>query len=210
MIRVIQRHLIIPRGDTGIFTIPALNNVSQSAIAVFTIFDPLTRTKIFEKQVAVVEEQLNIEFTHLETVNLVPGKYLWDIKFYINPEFVDGKLINGTEVNSYYAGFTLPVCEIRETGDNLFTNDAGEALTPANLDVIAAALNQLQAAVAQTEENVKRYPKIVDDYWYTWDAELGDYTNTGTRAVPDTSEFVRFDDLQAITNEEIDMITGGV
>lgn len=210
MIRIIQRHLIIPRGDTGTFTIPVLSNVSHSAIAVFTIFDPLTRTKVFEKQVDVDGEQLNIEFTHLETVNLVPGKYLWDIKFYVNPEFLDGKLVNGVEVNSYYAGFTLPVCEIRETGDNLLTNDQGDALSASELDIIASLLNQLNAAVAQAQTNVEHYPKIVGDYWYVWDAELGEFINTGARATPDTSDFVKFEDLQAITNEEIDMITGGV
>ena len=155
-------------------------------------------------------EVLNIEFTHLETVNLTPGKYLWDIKFYVNPEFADGKLINGVEVHSYYAGFTLPVCEIRETGDNLLVNSDGETLTPADLDIIANILNELNTAVAQSQTNVEHYPKIVDDYWYVWDAELGEFINTGARAIPDTSDFVRFDDLQALSNEEIDNIIGGV
>lgn len=148
-------------------------------------------------------EVLNIEFTHLETVNLKPGKYLWDIKFYVNPEFADGKLINGVEVHSYYAGFTLPVCEIRETGDNLLTNSQGNNLTVAELDIIASVLNELNAAVTH-------YPKIVDNYWYVWDAEAEDFVNTGTRAVPDTSDFVRLDDLQALSNEEIDNIIGGI
>jgi len=32
-------------------------------------------------------------------------------------------LVNGDEIDSYYAGFTLPVCEIRETGDDLLLSD---------------------------------------------------------------------------------------
>lgn len=40
MIRLIQRRLIIPRGDTGSFTIPMLENVSKAnTIAIFSIFN---------------------------------------------------------------------------------------------------------------------------------------------------------------------------
>ena len=49
MIRLIKRRLIIPRGDTGSFTIPTLTTVEQGDVAVFSVFDPLTRTTILEK-----------------------------------------------------------------------------------------------------------------------------------------------------------------
>jgi len=42
MIRLVQRRLIIPRGDTGIFTIPVLANSNGVGVAVFSIIDPLT------------------------------------------------------------------------------------------------------------------------------------------------------------------------
>ena len=81
MIRVIQRRLIIPRGDTGVFTIPAMTQ-AEGAIGVFTIFDPITNTRIFQKQVEIEGENFNISFSHADTVNLQAGNYLWDIKFY--------------------------------------------------------------------------------------------------------------------------------
>jgi len=43
MIRLIQRRLIIPRGDTGSFTIPALKSMQPEDVAVFSIYDPLTK-----------------------------------------------------------------------------------------------------------------------------------------------------------------------
>jgi len=88
---------------------------------------------------------LNIAFSHSDTVNLKPGKYLWDIKFYTNPQFVDDELVNGEEIDSYYAGFTLPECEIRETGDTLLTSDDAptSTMSPESLDIINAAINEV-------------------------------------------------------------------
>ena len=76
MIRLIQRRLIIPRGDTGSFSIPVLKQPNAGDIAVFTIFDCSTRTRMFQKQVAVEGDTISIAFTHTDTVNLKPGKYL--------------------------------------------------------------------------------------------------------------------------------------
>ena len=109
MIRLIQRRLIIPRGDTGSFSIPALKS-STDNIAVFTIFDELTHTKMFQKTVSTEGDVITIAFTHSDTVNLKPGKYVWDVKYYSNPEYIDDELVNGEEIDSYYAGFSLPVC----------------------------------------------------------------------------------------------------
>lgn len=118
MIRLIQRRLIIPRGDTGSFTIPALGAVDPTDIVVFSIFDPLTHRKIFQKRVTAIGQVLNIVFSHNDTANLQPGKYVWDLKYYKNPTIEDDEIVDGEEVNSYYAGFSLPVCEIRETAED--------------------------------------------------------------------------------------------
>lgn len=120
MIRLIQRRLIIPRGDTGSFTIPVLGTVENGDIAVFSIYDPMTHTTIFEKEISFTQEFLTIEFTHEDTVNLIPKKYVWDIKVYKNPQRdEEGLLIGGDEINSYYAAFSLPVCEIKEVAQNV-------------------------------------------------------------------------------------------
>lgn len=184
MIRLIQRRLIIPRGDTGSFSIPTIAAASQADVAVFTIFDCLTHSKLYEKIIPVEGETLNIVFTHNDTVNLTPGKYVWDIKFYANPQYADEKLINGDEIDSYYAGFSLPVCEIRETGDNLLVSpDAPTGkIDPAQLDIITAAIEEVTAAVNQTATNVSYYPIIQNNMWYLWDAETQEYVNTNISA----------------------------
>ena len=56
---------------------------------------------------------VRIRFGHEDTVDLPLGKYFWDIKIYVNPQYNEsGLLIDGDEVDSYYAGFKLPECEI--------------------------------------------------------------------------------------------------
>lgn len=110
MIRIISRHLIIPRGDTGSFTVPALVKKDNS-IAVFSIFDQFKR--IWTHEYPIENGQVTIEFEHEDTKDLPVGQYKWDIKIYVNPEYDEnGLLINGDEVHSYYAGFTLPDCDI--------------------------------------------------------------------------------------------------
>lgn len=144
MIRLIQRRLIIPRGDTGTFTVPLLATAQTGDASVFTIFDQKTQKKVFEKIVTINGETLQIEFSHADTVNLPVGDYVWDIKFYKDPVIVDDKLINGTEIDSYYAAFKLPVCEIRQTGDTLLTADDAPTTTiaPDQLNIILAAINE--------------------------------------------------------------------
>lgn len=186
MIRLVQRKLIIPRGDTGSFTIPAIAATSQADVAVFTIFDCLTRTKVCEDKIAnPSNDTFTFVFTHGDTVNLKPGKYMWDVKFYKNPVYADGKLVNGEEIDSYYAGYSLPNCEIRETGDDMLVSpDApGNSLTPAQIDIITAALNQIEEAVEETQSNVAHYPYVgEDDHWYVWDAEHNEFVDTGVIA----------------------------
>lgn len=116
MIRVVQRRLIIPRGDTGTFTLPILPGTESEDVAVFSIYDPLHKEVILQKLCTVEDENFNIEFTHEDTVNIEPNKYVWDVKVYHNPEYEKGSSIpiNGQGINSYYSAFSLPVCEVRE------------------------------------------------------------------------------------------------
>ena len=145
MIRLIQRRLIVPRGDTGTFSIPVLAGKDTGDVSIFTVFDPLMHKKIFEKVMTLSGEMLTMELTHGDTVNLPVGQYVWDIKFYTNPIFAEEKLIGGTEVDSYYAAFTLPACEIRETGDNLLMSDDAPtgALKPGQIDFVTASINEI-------------------------------------------------------------------
>lgn len=120
MIRVILRRIIIPRGDTGTFTIPTLTYVQEGDVAVFSVYDKLTHTTVLEKIIEATEGTIIVPFEHKDTVNIVPGKYLWDMKIYNRPEYdEDGILIGGKCINSYYSGFSLPVFEVTEVAENV-------------------------------------------------------------------------------------------
>lgn len=117
MIRVVQRRLIIPRGDTGTFTLPVLPGTESEDVAVFSIYDPLHKEVIFQKLCTKEDNGFTVNFTHKDTVKLEPSNsYAWDVKVYHNPEYEDESVIpvNGEAINSYYAAFSLPICEVRE------------------------------------------------------------------------------------------------
>ena len=64
MIRLVQRRLIIPRGDTGSFTLPVISSLNIGDVAVFTIFDTKRQAKIFQKIVEPENNALVIRFEH--------------------------------------------------------------------------------------------------------------------------------------------------
>ena len=51
--------------------------------------------------------------------------------------------------------------------------------TPEQQSAITQAIALLNQAVAQCEESVEHYPSIIDDVWYFWDAESGEYVSSG-------------------------------
>ena len=115
MIRLIRKRLIIPRGDTGAFSIPTKGSISEGDIAVFGIFDPLTRRTVVTKMVPATTPTISIGLVTDDTVDLEPRKYNWDISIYKHPYYdEDGELIGAEEVHSYYSAFRLPICEITE------------------------------------------------------------------------------------------------
>ena len=97
-----------------------LGSYKDGDIAVFSIFDPMTHSTVFEKEIPTAEEVLEFSFSHNDTVKLEPKRYVWDIKIYRNPQRdEDGLLIGGDEIDSYYAAFSLPICEIKEVAQNV-------------------------------------------------------------------------------------------
>ena len=118
MIRLIGRRLIIPRGDTGSFTIPTQGTVSTGDLAIFSIYDPLTQTTVCEKIIDATNETLTFYFSHNDTVNIEPSeRYQWDIKLYREPEYDENNnLIGGADIDSYYAAFgkDMPKCVIKQ------------------------------------------------------------------------------------------------
>ena len=117
MIRLIQRRLIIPQGDTGTFTIPTQGTVETGDKAIFAIFDNLTHKTVLEKTIDATAETLSFTFNSEDTINLEPDergyRYSWDITLVRNPEYDENdKLIHADSIDSYYAAFGLPSCRI--------------------------------------------------------------------------------------------------
>ena len=123
MIRLINRTLIIPRGDTGEFTIPTQGSVEQGDIAILSIYDPLTRQTVCEKTIEATNDTLQFAFEHQDTVGIEPAdRYEWDIKIYHAPTYDENnRLIGGTAIDSYYAAFSkrMPQCIIKQVAQNV-------------------------------------------------------------------------------------------
>lgn len=151
MIRLVGKKLIIPRGDTGSFSIPVITNFTQSDAAIFTIIDLKTNKKIksITCQFNNNDNTFTISFTHQQTVNLPVGKFYWDIKSYKNPTYTDEQLTGGVEIDSYYAAYQLPVCQVRQTGDSLLTADNAptSTLTPENINLLNSVVNTIQQSI---------------------------------------------------------------
>lgn len=112
MIRFVSRKLIIPVGDTGTFTIPLLANIpSENGVAVFSIFN--LQKRIHQQEQHIKGDTITFRLEHDQTKDFPVGTYNWDVKIYTNPQYNEkGLLINGDQVNSYYAAFELPKCEV--------------------------------------------------------------------------------------------------
>lgn len=124
MIRLIQRRLIIPQGDTGTFTIPTQGTVETGDKAIFAIFDNLTHNTVLEKKIDATAESLTFEFVSEDTLGLEPddrgSRYSWDITLLRNPEYdQNDELIHADSIDSYYAAFGLPECVIKRVTRNV-------------------------------------------------------------------------------------------
>ena len=115
MIRIIGTRLLLPKGDTGFFTLPTKGIFSEGDVAVFSVKDPLTRGTIIEKIIDASKPYLVVEIEHEDTSKLEAGKYNWDLKIYRRPEYdEDGILIDAMEIDSYYSAFKQPLLIIKE------------------------------------------------------------------------------------------------
>lgn len=198
MIRLIRRRLIIPRGDTGSFSIPTIGTVSEGDIAIFGIFDPLTHKTLVMKKVAATEQNLTISLNSEDTINLEPRKYNWDITIYKEPIYdEDQELIGAAEVNSYYSAFKLPVCEITEVALDMDKDRWATAQLTLNTNNYQAA-NNIQTVypwekIQQSQLGQQMYAIAADNgYTGTQEEFLQHYADTfsnGTIAAGTINEF---------------------
>lgn len=118
MIRVCFRTLIIPRGDSGFISLEAPEVLGENDVAVFAIYDKLTRSTVFRKMVEYsAEENLYSVFLKPEdTRNLEPKRYYWDLITFYNPIYDDDNNLSSAErIDSYYSAYELPECIISES-----------------------------------------------------------------------------------------------
>jgi hypothetical protein len=95
--------------------------MSSGDLAILYIYDPIYKKNVLQKEMLITDETeyLLFSFKPKDTIALEPKKYLWDIKIYKNPTYVEGEentliVTDAEEIHSYYSAFSLPVCEIRE------------------------------------------------------------------------------------------------
>ena len=124
MIRLIGRKLIIPQGDTGLFSIPTQGSVNNGDVAVLAIYDNLTHQTVLEKKIDATAETLAFNFETEDTLTIEPNekgdRYVWDVTIQRNPIYDDNdNLIHYDDVDSYYAAFSLPPCIIKRVTRNV-------------------------------------------------------------------------------------------
>ena len=124
MIRLIQRRLIIPQGDTGTFTIPMQGSMEENDRAIISIYDNLTHNVVLEKEMIQNENNLSYTFSTEDTINIEPDdrgyRYTWDITIQRNPLYDENnQLVHYDSIDSYYAAFGLPSCVIKRVTRNV-------------------------------------------------------------------------------------------
>lgn len=199
MIRLVQKKLIIPRGDTGTLKVPVLRLLDNQVAAIFTIIDSMTNKKIWSQIAEKVENNFIITFKHADTVHWPIGKFYWDIKFYVNPVIVEGAIIDGEEIDSYYAAYSLPICEIRQTGDSLLTSDdlPTSTLSPENINLLRETIQQAQRAEATADAASETANQAMD----TAD-EASEIANSAYSNITEVLEIIN--ETQEVINEKVD------
>ena len=124
MIRLIQRRLIIPQGDTGTFTIPMQGTMQEGDKALISIYDNLMHTVVLEKEMVPSESTLSYTFASEDTIGIEPddrgSRYSWDVTIQRNPLYDENQqLIHYDSVDSYYAAYGLPPCIIKRVTRNV-------------------------------------------------------------------------------------------
>lgn len=75
-----------------------------------------------------------------------------------------------------------------------------EEITPIDHTYIEDALETIAEAVEETEANVSHYPYINEDkYWMVYDAELGEYVDTGVKAQGDNTFNLSIGDVTTLS-----------
>lgn len=76
----------------------------------------------------------------------------------------------------------------RAAGENASTAQGAAQAAQNAAGAAEQSATDAEAAQQAAETAVTHYPKIVNDYWWVWDAERGEYVNTGVKAKGEDGE----------------------
>lgn len=116
--------IIIPKGDTGIFTMSTQGiNYRSGDIAIFAVCEidsennPVT---VLKKEAPIVDDVIVVLLENKDTRDLAPKRYLYDIRLVFDPERDDdGNVIvtdKAANVHSMFSLYGLPSFVIKEVG----------------------------------------------------------------------------------------------
>lgn len=76
----------------------------------------------------------------------------------------------------------------RAAGENASTAQGAAQAAQNAAGAAEQSATDAEAAQQAAETAVTHYPKIINDYWWVWDAERGEYVNTGVKAKGEDGE----------------------
>ena len=86
------------RGDTGSLTIRVTGyTYGEDDRAVFTVKSP-SGTVVMERVYPLAENAFVVTFANGDTDYLAAGNYKWDVRYVVDPTYVDGKITDGPGV----------------------------------------------------------------------------------------------------------------
>lgn len=108
--------ITLTAGDTGSFDVTVTGiEFGVDDRAVWTVKDG-TGAKIFERYYEITNGGFVVVFTNSDTDSLPAGQYSWDMRFVVAPIWEDGRIVDGTIVNTPGGPFNLiikaPVGEV--------------------------------------------------------------------------------------------------
>lgn len=104
----ITKKITMHRGDTGEMTVTASGySYEPNDRALFTIKNS-SGTEVIRREYAMTDNVFVVEFANSDTDGLTPGKYNWDVRYIVNPQYdASGNIDDGDAVSTPGSPFVL-------------------------------------------------------------------------------------------------------
>lgn len=97
-------NISLSRGDTGAMKVTATATLNgepftfgENDRALFSIKNGQGEV-VKEKIAAMTNNQFTVYFLNADTDSLSPGPYSWDVRYVINPLYLNGRIVDGDQV----------------------------------------------------------------------------------------------------------------